>query len=326
VNERHNTHHLSRVCFVLTLVSACMLLLTGCLDGTSEPAGSATPAPTSPPAGSIGEEPLYDLRDLAITPDGTVWAATGEGLLRLNGEVWERVLEGKEANALAVAPDGSLWVGVGGQVQRFDGASWETVFPCGEYLPRGKVLDIGFTPDGAGWVANGFGLASFDGQGWTTHDGLINSLLVAPDGALWMNGWEGTQGSFYVARFDGEKWTTLKGADSFPGGFLAGAVTPDGLLWGTVREGRLASFDGQSWGDERSWTLYSRADGLALDEVLTMAVSPDGALWVGTANGAARFDGAWVAYATGHAVRAIAFGPEGEVWLDTAVVHQPGAE
>ncbi|HUW11231.1 MAG TPA: hypothetical protein VM537_15985, partial [Anaerolineae bacterium] len=25
-----------------------------------------------------------------------------------NGEVWERVLEGKEANALAVGPDGSL--------------------------------------------------------------------------------------------------------------------------------------------------------------------------------------------------------------------------
>jgi len=326
VNRRHNTQHLSRACFVLTLVSACMLLLFGCLDGPSEPAGTATPAPASSPPGSTGEERFCDLRDLAVTPDGTVWAATGDGLLRLQGEGWESVLEDTRVNALAVAPDASLWVGVGGQVQRFDGASWETVFPCGEYLPRGKVLDIGFTPDGAGWVANGFGLASFDGQEWTTHEGLINSLVVAPDGALWMNGWEGTQGSFFVARFDGEKWTTLKGADSFPGGFLLGAVTPDGLLWGTVPDARLASFDGRSWEDETSWTLYSGADGLPLDEVLTMAVAHDGALWVGTTSGAARFDGTWTPYALGHAVRAIAFGPQGEVWLDTTVLHPDGAE
>jgi ligand-binding sensor domain-containing protein len=202
-----------------------------------------------------------------------------------------------------------------------DGASWETVFSCGEHLPRGKVLDIAFTPDGAAWIANGFGLASFDGQEWTTYEGLINSLVVAPDGVVWMNGWEGTQGSFCVARFDGESWSIFKGTDSYPGGFLVGAVTPDGLLWGTVGERRLASFDGLSWGDEGSWTLYSRADGLALDEVLSVAVAPDGALWVGTTYGAARFDGAWTAYTTGHVVRAIAFGPEGEVWLETTVIH-----
>jgi hypothetical protein len=325
VNERHNRAHLVPLCFLVLLVSVCILLLTGCLEDTSEPAGSATAsattAPTSPPPGSTGEEIFGQLHDLAVTPDGTVWAATGEGLMRLQGVGWESILEGKEANALAIAADGSLWVGLGGQVQRLDGASWETVFSCGEHLPRGKVLDIEFTLSGAVWIANGFGLASFDGQEWTTYDRLINSLVVAPDGALWMNGWEGTQGSFFVARFDGEKWTTLKGADSFPGGFLLGAVTPDGLLWGTVPGGGLASFVGLSWEDERSWTLYSRAGELPLDEVLTMAVAPDGALWVGMSSGAARFDGAWTAYAKGHAVRAIAFGSQGEVWLDTTVLY-----
>ncbi|HUW95399.1 MAG TPA: hypothetical protein VMW58_06395 [Anaerolineae bacterium] len=326
MNRLHNTRHLARVRFVLTFMSACMLLLFGCLDTTSEPAGTATPAPTSSPPGWTGKEPFYDLRDLALTPDGTVWAATGDGLLRLQGDAWESVLEGKEANALAVGPDGSLLVGVGGQVQRFDGASWETVFTCGEYLPRGKVLDIEFTPDGVVWIANGFGLASFDGQGWTTYDRLINSLVVAPDGALWMNGWEGTRDSFYIARFDWQRWTTYRGADSYPGGLLVGAVTPDGLLWGTVGERRLASFDGLSWGDEESWTVHPSADGFALDEVLTMAVGPDGALWVGTTSGAARFDGTWTPYATGHAVRAIAFGPEGEVWLGTTVIHPAGAK
>ena len=326
MNRRHNTQHLARVRFVLALVAICMLLLAGCVGPPSEPAGSVTTAPTPPPPSSIGEGIFYELRDLAVTPDGTAWAATGEGLMRLQGERWESVLEDTGVNTLAVAPDGSLWVGVGCQVQRLDGGGWQTVFPGGEHLPRGIVLDIAFTPDGAAWIANGLGLASFDGQGWTTYDSLINSLVVAPDGALWMNGWEGTQGSFYVARFDGGKWTTFKGAHSFPGGFLVGAVTPDGLLWGTIPDSRLASFDGQSWGDERSWTPYSRADGLPLDEALTLAVAPDGALWVGTSSGAARFDGAWTVYVAGEAVRAIAFGRQGDVWLDTTVVRPAGAE
>jgi len=330
VNQRYGGKLLAHICFVVVLVLASTFFAVACRARTPEPTpapvnSTATPPASTPPS-SIGEGRFDELRDLAVTPDGTMWAATGEGLMRLGSEGWECVLEDTEVNALAVAPDGSLWVGVGCQVQRFDGGAWKTVFPCGEHLPRGNVLDIAFTPDGAAWIANGFGLASFHGHEWTTYDRLINSLVVAPDGALWMNGWEGTQGSSYVARFDGKNWTTFKGAHSFPGGFLVGAVTPDGSLWGTVAERRLASFDGESWGDERSWTPYSSADGLPLDEVISMAVAPDGALWVGTASGAARFDGAWEVYAAGDAVRAIAFGAQGEVWLDTTVVHPAGVE
>ena len=143
---RYNTRHLSRVCLVLALVAACMPLLTGCLDPKDEPAGTATPAPTPSLPGPTSEEPFYDLRDLAVTPDGTAWAATGEGLLRLQGERWESVLVDTEVNALAVSPDGSLWVGVGCNVKRFDGVDWEDVARCGEYLLTSKVLDIDFTP------------------------------------------------------------------------------------------------------------------------------------------------------------------------------------
>jgi len=210
-------------------------------------------------------------------------------------------------------------------VQRFDGVDWEAVALCGEYLLTGNVLDIDFTPNGSAWLATGFGLLRLDGER-TAYERMIHSVAVAPDGSIWANGWEGTQDSLYVARFDGGKWTTFKGADSFPGGFLVGALTPDGLLWATIPDSRLASFDGQSWGEERSWTLYSSADGLPLDQVTTLSVAPDGALWVGTTSGAARFDGAWTAHAAGEVVRTIAFGPQGEVWLDTTVVHPAGVE
>jgi ligand-binding sensor domain-containing protein len=282
---------------------------------------------------------------VAVTPDGAAWFGFGDhsvstpgwGLSRFDGQEWQYFLGDAEVTVLAVAPDGSLWAGLGCDVRRFDGIAWETIARCEEDLPIGNVLDIAFTPDGAAWIANGFALAHFDGQTWTVYDKLINSLEVAPDGAIWMNGWEGLQDSFYVARFDGENWPTYKNADSFPGAFLVRAVTSDGLVWGTVPEGRLASFDGQSWTDSQSWTFHTTAGSLPLDNIRGLAMAPDGALWVVTSSGVARLDGegasdgAWTTYTMDNGLAsgigsAIAFAPDGAIWFGTTRFQQAQAE
>jgi ligand-binding sensor domain-containing protein len=270
---------------------------------------------------------------VAITPDGAAWFAFGKysvytpgwGLSRFDGQAWEYFLDDEEVNALAVGPDGTLWAGVGCALQRFEGNAWETVAACDD-LPIGNVLDIGFAADGAIWVANGFGLARFDGQSWTVYERMVHSLEVAPDGTIWMNGWEGTQGSFYVARFDGETWTTFPGADSFPGGFSLRAVTSDGLLWGMTPEGRFASFDGRSWAAEESWTLYDAPAALSLNDLSLLAAAPDDALWLAADGAMVRYDWgsaadeAWTIYTQEDGLpdstyHAIAFGPGGEIWF-----------
>jgi hypothetical protein len=288
----------------------------------------------------LRDGPTRDMAtSVAVTPDGAAWFGFGDhsvstpggGLSRFDGHDWQYYLDHAEVNALAISPDGSLWVGAGCNVQRFDGVRWEAVALCGEYLLTGNVSDIDFTPNGSAWVATGFGLLRIDGER-TAYERMIGSVTVAPDGSIWVNGWEGTQDSFYVARFDWQDWTTYRGADSFPGGFLVGAATSDGLLWGTVfSERRLASFDGQSWTDESAWTLYTSADGLSLEDVTTMTVARDGALWVGTEGGVARFDGVWTSYETDdgaapNGVRAIAFGPADEVWLGTTLFRAEQVE
>jgi hypothetical protein len=299
---------------------------------------------------------------VAVTPasqadtGGAAWFAFGDhspstpggGLSRFDGQTWDYHLGAAEVNALAIGPSpqggpgATLWAGVGCSVQRFDGAAWETVARC-EDLPTGNILDIDVAPDGSVWVANGFGLARFDGQSWTVYEWRVHALTAAPDGAIWMNGWEGTQGSSYVARLDAsarseglsagrETRTVYKAADSFPGGFAVQAVTPDGLLWGTTPEGRLASFDGRSWIDGESWALYDPPAAWSIDHVAVLAAAPDGALWLAADAAIARFDPAhspdeaWTLYTQDDGLparhhRAIAFGPEGEVWLGATRFH-----
>ena len=303
----------------------------------------------------LRDGPLSDrVTSVAVTPDGAAWLAfgdfsistTGGGLSRYDGQEWTYFLDDAEVDALAVAPDGSLWAGVGCSVQRFDGHTWQTVARC-EDLPPGNVLDIAFTADGATWVANGFGLARFDGASWVVYDRLANAVLSAPDGAVWVVGWDGSQGSDYVARFDGDEWTAYKSDDAFPGRFVAAAVTPDGLLWGIVPERGLVSFDGRSWTESSSWDVYALPEGVSLEGSLGLAVAPDGALWMRAAGGVARFDpaaaqagldggvssSAWTLYAapegrcnTGS--WPIAFGPQGEIWIGASrfqLAGLPGA-
>jgi ligand-binding sensor domain-containing protein len=271
---------------------------------------------------------------VAVTPDGTAWfgfgdhstSTPGRGVSRLNGAEWQYFLDNAEVNVLAVAPDGSLWAGVGCSVQRFDGLAWQTVGRCKEDLPPGNIIGVDFTPDGTVWAASGLGLARFDGKTWTTFEKLANSVVAAPDGAVWISGWEGSQNSYYVARFDGETWATYKLADAYPDTFRASAVTPNGRVWDTAPGRRLISFDGQSWTDRESWAYHPLPDGLSSDRAHIVDVTPDGALWIRGGNGVARFDPslepseAWTVYVADSGLpdsyaNATAFGPNGEIWF-----------
>jgi ligand-binding sensor domain-containing protein len=287
--------------------------------------------PTSGPVASV-----------AVTPDGSGWFAFGDqslstngsGLSQFDGEQWHYHLGDAEVTALAVAPDGSLWAGVGCGIQRFDSTAWETLARCDEELPPGNVLDIEFAADGSTWVATGLNLVRFDGEAWIPYDKLVHAVVAAPDGAVWVNGWGGSQGSQYVARFDGGEWTTYSIGESFAGTFSVSAVTGDGRVWGIVPDRGLAAFDGRAWSEAESWAFYAPPEGVLLHGGSGPYLAPDGALWMHTQHGVARFDptlisaeaggnsskAAWTIYRSddgleGSSLGPIAFGPDGEIWL-----------
>jgi ligand-binding sensor domain-containing protein len=271
---------------------------------------------------------------VAVTPDGAAWFGFGDhsvstpggGLSRFDGQTWDYFLGDGEVNTLAVAPDGALWAGVGCQVQRYDGQTWQVVSSCGQHLPPGNIIDLAFTPDGSAWIANGFALARWDGQGWAVFEKLVHAVLAAPDGSVWVTGWEGTQDSNIVAHVAGDTWTTYRLAEAYPGGFYPRAVTPDGRVWGTTPSGAVAAFDGGVWTDASAWTVYTHAGDLPLDGVTALGVTSAGGLWAAAPGGLARLDradaaaGEWTVYflpaeLEGKVRGPLVVAPDGVLWL-----------
>ena len=283
--------------------------------------------------------------DVAVTPDGAAWFAFGDeslstngsGLSRFDGQEWDYHLGDAEVGALAVAPDGSLWAGVGCSIQRFDGVAWETLARCEGELPVGNILDIEFGSDGSAWVANGFNLVHYDGQSWIPHDKLVHEVVAGPDGAVWVRGWDGTQGSQYVAYWDGSEWTTYHTGEVFS----ITAWTADGRGWGMDPDHGLAALEGPAAPEAAAWTYYALPEGFSGGGPGPV-VAPDGALWLRSQDSIARFDpslvdadspgAGWTVYSKGIGAEGansdplafrpgsagfgpMAFGPGGEVWF-----------
>jgi len=217
------------------------------------------------------DHPLYQV---AVGPDGTVWAAFETGRLgRFDGSEWQMLdapafAESQDpwASELAVAPDGTLWVGLSDEsmgdpessnvsrgVASFDGSAW-TVYTAADGFPPRVGNLIAVAPDGTVWAGaagsvgsggssvSGGGAASFDGTVWTGYtvaDGLPSNdvdVMVGADGSVWaINVWGDG-----VARFDGTAWILHPDVNGF------GVVDADGTFWVPSEEagGGIVGHDG----------------------------------------------------------------------------------
>jgi signal transduction histidine kinase/ligand-binding sensor domain-containing protein/DNA-binding response OmpR family regulator len=246
--------------------------------------------------------PVDGVSALARTPDGFLWAATYDGLVRFDGVRFTVVdtsthpaLPSNRFTALAVAPDGRLFAATESRelVSLLDGEL--THHRVGEALPA-RVYSLSADAESV-WLGTPRGLVRYAGgrlepvaPGALT-DGVM-SVARAPDGALWI----GTEGAG-LKRLEGE---TLRTIAPLPGHNVHGlAFAPDGRLWIGTNLG-LFSFQNGHLSETESPVGAAAVYGLATDA--------RGRVWAGTSHGTWRIEGDTVA-SVGPAIDDTVMGP-----------------
>ncbi len=102
--------------------------------------------------------PGSNVRDIAVAPDQTVWAAINGGAAYFDGEEWivyTEELVSTGLSSVTFTPDGAVWFGSYQGVSRFDGTNW-TLWPMDNVSVYDTYIET--APDGSVWFGTDIGL------------------------------------------------------------------------------------------------------------------------------------------------------------------------
>lgn len=227
------------------------------------------------------------IHGIAQTPDGYLWFASWEGVVRYNGIEFrifdQRAVPELRDNgvlALRLARDGSLLLGTAsGGVVRYQAGRW-SVWPGAEAMPQDQVIDLMEGHDGELWVGtHSNGVLRIASNGVITPFGIdaglpgnsVQKILQGADGTVWVATTSG------LARYSGGRFMAQGAAQGLPPGqAFSLASGPDGRIYVGMEQG--------VWRQEGE-----RFSPLALDmppsNVARMMVEADGTVWLGTITG-----------------------------------------
>jgi ligand-binding sensor domain-containing protein len=237
--------------------------------------------------------PQLSVQGFAQTPDGYLWVATEEGLVRFDGVRFTVFDEGntpglrsRNIEAVTAGTDGALWIGtIGGGVARLkDGVV--TSYGAQQGLQSDVVLSLLADRAGDLWVGTqGGGLAQLHDGSWRHYraaDGLpsdeVTELESGSDGSVWI----GTTGG--LARLK----NGVVQRYAVPGGSAGIATLREdrrGRLWIGLRGGGLFQLEGERIAPA------ALPDGLGPATVRAILDDSDGNLWLGTDAGLKRLSG-----------------------------------
>ena len=221
--------------------------------------------------------------DILRIDDDTLWLASDSG-------TWSVADEGAMELLGRVTPVPTYGFSLDGQNRPLVAAAWDLLRGAAGGLE--SVLDkISHTnfhhiiEDDRGRLwAGGLGLWRYDDGEWrvfTTDDGLASDrvfdIYQLPDGELWIGTAEG------ISRWDGERFTSLTTRDGLSNNFIHEIRQRGDKVYVATYGGGVALYDG------RAWSTLDTRDGLPDDRVHSVDFGPDGAMWIGTVGGAARY-------------------------------------
>ncbi|GIV60200.1 MAG: hybrid sensor histidine kinase/response regulator [Rhodothermaceae bacterium] len=232
--------------------------------------------------------------------EGNVWVATDAGLIRVTARKFPAYTphEGlSEAQVYTVYEDrrGTIWVGTwGGGLNRIEDGRVTAVYTTRDGLPDDYVRALHEDRQGTLWIGTRDALARLvEGKISVVHAGIgyVNDILEDRDGNLWY----GSDG--YLACRCGDSVRVLRE------GFWTGRPATvrvlhedrNGNLWAGTHRGLVRHRNGAQ-------RVFTTADGLPSNYVLSIHEEDDGTLWLGTFGaGLVRWkNGAFFTFTTEH--------------------------
>ena len=270
--------------------------------------------------------PQNAVQAIAQTPDGYLWLATQEGLVRFDGvklTVFDRKstleITNNDMRALCVTKDGSLWIGtfLGDLIQLKNGkfTSYSSKNELGGYGVSAIYEDMSQNL----WVGTrGAGLFLLrDGKTivYTTKNGLANDSISSITGDTAGHLWIGTDGGL-SKESDGKfsNYTAAEGLSSDK--VLSVFALGNDSLW-------IGTSAGLDHLQNNKFTTYTVKDGLPNNAVASIYRDNAGDWWIGTQGGLSRFqNGKFENYTAKNglsddSVDAIYEDPEGSLWVGT---------
>ncbi len=247
----------------------------------------------------------FDIGDMAVSSDGTVYLTTGDNLLLiLDGTEWEsHTVPGLPtgfgsgvspwSSSLAIDADGVVWVGTnanddpgwgipssdfreGRGLFAFDGTDF-TRYTTEDGLPSDRAFQVSVDADGTIWVAT-------DGPDHVNR-------IVGEYGFVWYEGPNTSlppEAAAGIAGFDGTTWTPYTAADGLLSNNAVLAASPDGTMWALHS---ATTPYGYSHFDGTAWTAYPAELPAGAFRTFRAEVAPDGTLWTISDQGVGSFDG-----------------------------------
>jgi ligand-binding sensor domain-containing protein/signal transduction histidine kinase len=231
----------------------------------------------------LGDQQSDEVEVLFMARDGTIWAGTNHGLYRFDGNRFVPEISSLYIGRISQGVKGELILNTGKGFAEYDGKRMISHPGLGARFGVADNLIFDTYQDAGGtyWYCTGVGLRAVKGE----NPIAINSyeparepayrLFVGSNGDLWLN----TKSGIYLIA---GKHLLNPAPNLHARSFYAGK---EGDLWiGTNGNGLVHL-------QPRIVQMYTDADGLQTDIVMSVLTAHDGRLWVGGNCGLAVFDG-----------------------------------
>ncbi len=226
--------------------------------------------------------PHNQVNSIAQTPEGYLWFATWEGVVRYNGQEFRSfgrnnvpAMLDSGIRSVTVGPSGALVVATSrGGVSVLRGETW-TTYTTDNGLTQNETFAALEDRSGRLWIATeNRGITRLDGTKATVfnaNNGLPSdvgyALVEDGSGAVWIATGEG------IARLEGERVQAFSIAAGLPdGAAFSLAVAPDGGLYVGTEQGLYLGRSGR----------FERVPEVPAVAIASLQVDDQGSLWIGT--------------------------------------------